>query len=150
MNAINVVPFLAAHWGRVDEQPGLLAFEPSPDQLKVYESAPWAITIFAGYRAIFCGGVVPLWPNRGEAWARLAKNCVQEFAGLHRVVRRVLFETCTLRRIEAVVECDFPQGHRWMELLGFKQEAQRMVAYYPDGRDCALYALVREEDPRNG
>lgn len=140
------VPFKREHWYAIEEQPGLIDFSPTAKQLEVYEAAPWGVTVFSGERAIFCGGIIPLWPNRGEAWARLSYECLQEFAGLHRIVRRVLFEKCTLRRIESVVELNFAAGHRWMRLLGFTRETEDcMRHYYPDGRHCVLYSLIRKE-----
>ena len=92
-------------------------------------------------KIVFCGGVTEYWKNRGEAWAILNKGCTKEFIGVHNATRR-LFEVCPIRRIEAAVEVDFMEGHRWVRALGFKMEAERLRAYTIDGRDVSLYARI--------
>lgn len=91
---------------------------------------------------VFIGGVRQYWPGRGEAWALVHPECAKHPIKLHKVVKR-FFDLCTVRRIEASVEVDFAIGRRWVEALGFKLEAERLEAYLPNGKDCALYARVK-------
>ncbi len=44
-------------------------------------------------------------------------------------------------RIEMTVRTDFPQGHRWAELLGFEQEAV-FKQYGPEGEDHVGYVRL--------
>ncbi len=92
---------------------------------------------------IMCGGISNYWANRGEAWTLLDQNCKKNFLVLHKKVKSFL-DNFPCRRIEAAVDVNFEPGHRWARLLGFKLEAPLLRAYTPDGRDHALYALVKD------
>lgn len=101
-----------------------------------------AYTILDGARVLMCGGFVEYWENRGELWAMVAQDCKREFVGMHKIVERFV-EMVPHRRIEAVVAYDFNPGHRWMRLLGFSVEAQKLRNYWPGGGDATLYSKVR-------
>lgn len=75
------------------------------------------------------------------AWALVSQDAGVHFAAIHRAVRRFL-DVSEFRRIEAHVDVDFPQGARWMKMLGFEFEA-RMRGFRPDGADMLLFARVR-------
>jgi hypothetical protein len=80
-----------------------------------------ALTAFDGDEVLLCGGIIPTRPGIGILWALLSANSGRRMLWLHRATQRVL----TLeqwQRIEADVPDDFPQGCRWLELLGFKYE----------------------------
>ena len=87
-------------------------------------------------------GMYEQWAGRASVWALLSCSAGDNFIQVHRAVARFL-DMQSYRRIEATVECDFTAGHRWMEMLGFKKEAERMESYDPDGRPHALYARTR-------
>lgn len=91
---------------------------------------------------VFCAGIHDPWPGRAEAWALLADNLKHKMLAVHRSVLEFL-DKINIKRIEAVVDRDFTQGHRWVELLGFTLEADRMRAYGYEGQDCSLYARVK-------
>jgi hypothetical protein len=110
--------------------------------LAAYEHSYAAIDVYG--RAIGVGGVVEKWPHRVEAWAIIGDNCRKYFLALHNAVKRFL-EVFPARRIEATADCDFEQGHRWLELLGFKLECERMVAFNHQGRDASLYSWIKED-----
>ena len=86
-------------------------------------------------------GIIPQWQNRAVAWGLIGENAAQHFIPLHRAVRRFL-ELSDYRRIETSVATNFKEGHRWAQLLGFKNEGT-MKAFTPNGDDCDLYAKVR-------
>lgn len=113
------------------------------DRAKAIESDPYSYTIMSGEKVLLCGGVTQYWPNRAEAWAIMDEGSTSEFIQVHRAVKKFL-DSCTIKRIEAAVDVDFEAGHRWAELLGFELEAECLKAYLPNGRDCSLYARVRE------
>jgi len=46
-----------------------------------------------------------------------------------------------LRRAQMTVRCDFPEGFRWAELLGFQKEGV-MRQYGPDGSDYAMFGRI--------
>lgn len=93
-------------------------------------------------RLIGCGGIFEYWPNRGEVWAMLDASCKRDFIEIDRAVRRML-DVAPYRRLEAIVDVGFEQGHRWCKLLGFELEAPLMRHYHPGhGGDVSLYARV--------
>jgi hypothetical protein len=91
---------------------------------------------------IVSAGIIPQWQGRAIAWAFLAEVPKPVMIAVHRAVRDFL-DGCYIQRIETSVRCDFPEGHRWATMLGFKMEAECMRAYGADGSDAALYARVR-------
>lgn len=99
-------------------------------------------SIFSDKRLLFTGGFVPQWAGRAEAWAMFAPGNTLSFYTLHKIVRRHL-EACPFRRVEATVDLEFENGHRWIRALGFELEAPRLKAYFPDGSDASLYAFLK-------
>lgn len=95
-----------------------------------------------GGRVVACGGVCPLYGFMGNAWAMISADLKHHFVIVHRIAQRVL-DAYPAQRIEAHIDVDFLNGHRWAEALGFALEAPRMRKFTPDGRDVALYARVR-------
>lgn len=92
-----------------------------------------------------CAGVVPVYgPNsiKGVAWAFLLSGSRPVFLQIHRAVKRYLDET-PYRRIEAHTDSRFSVARRWVELLGFRLEAEKLVNWFPDGRDADQWALIK-------
>lgn len=141
---MNIVPFKAEHLMAVELQDSqsYLSNWVSPEQAAALESTAWAYTGMLDDNIAGCAGVLPMWQGRGVAWAYISRFAERNhFISVHKSVSRFL-EACYLQRIEMTVDCDFPQGHRWAEMLGFTKEAECMKAYRPDGGDCSLYARV--------
>lgn len=90
---------------------------------------------------ICCAGLDPQWHNRAIAWALVGESAGRHFAAIHKNVHRFLM-SAPYRRIEAHVDVGFPQGARWMKMLGFEVEAY-MKAFRPDGADMLLFTRVR-------
>jgi len=141
--SVTVHKFSAKDWGSVIAVPQISIFEPSHEVLYHLEQLPVSLTLRDQRGKIVAHmGIRPLGADRAECWAILDWTCKNEFQSIHRVAKEYL-KTSHFTRIEAVVECDFEAGHRWVKALGFELEAERMRYYYPDGKDCALYARVR-------
>lgn len=95
-------------------------------------------------RVVFCAGVHHFWHGTGELWglfSPLAKEYLEtptfakELLGLG--VIRFGYE-----RLQAVVNPEWPEAVKFIELLGFRKEAD-MKKYGPNGVDMALYAWVK-------
>lgn len=143
---MKIVPFCAEHLRKLQVQDAQLrsvSWMPA-DQAETIQNLPAvkAFTALDGEEVLACAGVLELWEGRATAWAFLSKNVGRRFATIHRAVKRYLDMT-DYRRIEAEVEFEFKEGHRWMALLGFKRETERMVAYFPDGSDASMYVKVK-------
>lgn len=92
-------------------------------------------------RVVFLGGVIEHWPGRGEAWAVFDRDCKKEFFSLFLAIRRLL-KVCPTKRIEAVVDYDFGEGHRLAIALGFEVETFRMRNYRQNGKDATMYVRI--------
>ena len=138
-----VVPYKAEHLLALQMQPGqgyCLRFV-TPEYAKALESAH-AFTAMVGGQVVAVGGVAEIWENRGLAWSFIDRRAGAHFPALHKVVKEGL-DAAPYRRIEAETPCNFEQGHRWLKMLGFELEAERMKAFRVDGGDSALYARVK-------
>ncbi len=100
-----------------------------------------AFTGVVGDTVIGCAGCIDQWDNRTIAWALVSASAGRHMVSVHRAVAGFLAQAKS-RRIETFVDAEFPEGRRWMSMLGFKQEG-RMEAFSPCGRDFDLYARVR-------
>lgn len=99
---------------------------------------------FAGLvegEVVGCAGLIMCHAGRAIAWALLSSRATPHFASVHRAVRRFLGEQ-SIARIEAHVDCDFPQARRWVEALGFALELERMRHFLPDGRDASMWVRL--------
>jgi len=99
-------------------------------------------TAMDGDEVLACAGAIEMAPGRAVAWAYLSEDVGSRLTTVTKAVRRFLKMT-TYRRIEMDVDCEFKQAHRWAMMLGFEMECDRRRSFTPDGRDCALYAMVR-------
>lgn len=90
---------------------------------------------------LICCGVHSDGMGRGVLWALVSQDMGRHMVQITKLCRQ-FFDNAGYRRLETVVDYDFEAGHRWMKLLGFTKEAERMRSYYPTGRDCSLYAKI--------
>jgi hypothetical protein len=141
---IEVVKFTAEHLKKLDEQEATkhLASYFTDKHAELLAQDRYAYTGLCGARVVVCAGIVETWPGRGQAWAIFDRSCLKEFIHIHAIVKRFL-DAVPIKRVEAAVDCNFKNGHRWIKALGFELEAERMTAYQPDGSDCSLYARVK-------
>ena len=139
---MKVVPFEASHLQRLALQDAQMYLSNwvTKEQGQALEAHP-SYTALVDGEPVASAGIIPQWQGRAIAWAFLAEMGPQHFVGVHRAVKSFL-DVCYTQRIEMTVDCDFPEAHRWAKMLGFTLEAERMEAYSPDGRACALYARV--------
>jgi hypothetical protein len=141
-----IVKLKAEHLDELLKRPGMeiLAQYVSHDQAKELEKSEHAFSaINEEDKVVACAGIVQVWQGRGKAWAIIDRKSKQDFLSVHRAVKRFL-SVAPHRRLEADVDCEYAEGHRWMKLLGFSMEAQEMKKFRPDGGSCSLYAKVRE------
>ena len=139
------VPFEPAHIGMITVQPEQrheldAVAQADRDELANYES-------WSGFRdgeCVGCAGIITLpgWPHRAIAWALIGDSIGRDMIQIVRFIRGFI-DTYPIERIEIYVDCEFENGHRFAELLGFRMEAERMVKYGHGGRDMALYAKVK-------
>ena len=89
-------------------------------------------------RIVACAGVVSLGQEAGICWALIARDAGRHFLRFRGMFERMI-ETSGKRRLFANTECDFADGCRWLEILGFARIEQREPFCGPDGREHHLY-----------
>lgn len=141
---ITLEKFKAKHFEDLKDEKSVMGLIPflSEEHLNNLENSQYAYAGIKNGRTLFCAGVAEYWTGRAESWAILRSSAGNEMLGITKIVKRFL-EVCPIRRIEASIDVDFEQGHRWAKMLGFNLEAACLKSYFPDGKDCALYARVR-------
>lgn len=146
MSGIKIVKMTALDMHEILFDQPILAEHITEDQILALVSSKHSYTVVNAYgKVLGVGGIVEKWKGRAEAWAILDQNSREYFLCIHNAVKRFL-NGFNVRRIEAEVDCNFEAGHRWMRLLGFKKEADRMRFFDPAGNDCSLYSLVKEDN----
>lgn len=140
---MNVVPFEPEHLETIMLQPQQEQFyaHVSPEYGQALAISGPAFTGILDGRILGCAGVVKQWENRAIAWALLSGDLGNEFVRIHRAVKRFLDMT-DFHRVEAHVDANFEQGHRWIQMLGFKPEGY-MKEFNPNGGDAVLYARLK-------
>lgn len=99
----------------------------------------WTLT--DGETVAMCAGLVRMWETRAQAWSLMSAHAGRRMIRVVRIMKG-LIDLQAERRIEAVVDEEFEQGHRLIRMLGFVKEGV-MRAYLPDGGSVAMYARVR-------
>ena len=96
---------------------------------------------------IACGGLVPHWSGRAEAWALISANAAQrDLVAAARLCRDWLDKrqrNPVFRRVECYVQRDAPWRRSFMRALGFEPEGC-LRGWGPDGSDFNVYARIRE------
>jgi len=94
-------------------------------------------------RVIGIAGVAMIYPHIGTAWAILSNDSQKNMLRLTRAIKGFL-DSFDCKRIETHVKHDFTEGHRWAEMLGFKNETpDGMNNYGIDGETYDLYARCK-------
>jgi hypothetical protein len=87
------------------------------------------------------------WAGLGTAWAIITPAGCQHYLRVHRAVLaglRQIIADRGLRRVQAHVQADNFRARRWVEALGFAEEAT-LPAYGPSGESFVLAALIPKE-----
>lgn len=140
---MRIVPFEPDHLKLLLLQPSQAMMQSTLTNAEYAQSlfhAGPAYSAVQGDAVFACGGLIPQWQGRAIAWALISAEAGPHFITITKAVRRAL-DLHPFRRVETAVRHDFPQGHRWAAMLGFKPEGL-MRSYTPDGHDCDLYAKV--------
>lgn len=93
-----------------------------------------------GLECILMAGVIDVCFGRGISWCLLSKYAKYNMIACTRVVKNYL-DNADFKRIETTVECGFPEGERWAEILGMKKECK--MDNYCDGQPYYLYARCK-------
>jgi hypothetical protein len=123
---MKLIPFRAAHVDLFTPRwPGSVEGGANPDSLLAGETSGPAWTLIVDGRVIGCGGVMLLWPGVGEGWMLPGTDTHRHKLALHRTVGRQIVELQDherLRRLQTIVNVNYPESARWLSRLGFENE----------------------------
>lgn len=139
---MNVIPFEPHHVETFELQASqrYMVSHLCVEYLKALQAVGPALSAAVDGQIIACSGIAFQGFGMGVLWAFVSQSAGKHLVRLDRITRRIL-TLADLRRIEATTEASFPQGCRWLELLGFEREGL-MRAYGPDGADHYRFARI--------
>lgn len=127
----------------VEAEPGAKDLVRGTNYAQVLAQMPnsWTI-VSSGGQVLWCGGTIPAWPGRNEAWSYVSEGAGPVMTRITRETRRMLDNAPG--RTEITVDKTFTEGHRWARLLGFEVETPLLRAYGPGGEDHVGYVRFVE------
>jgi RimJ/RimL family protein N-acetyltransferase len=144
MPAIRLEPFSPAHVALIEDAGQQEWAREYFEDSAIEAAAGDAVSIYAEGEFFGCAGVVEIHKFRALVWAILVPGHRRHWLEFNRVARAWITERLkTYPRIEAYTDPDFPQAQRWMKVLGFRQEGAIKPYFFPDGRACAEWVLLR-------
>jgi len=99
-------------------------------------------TIMCDDIPMFCGGVIQIWPGRGQIWCLFNEESKPCFLPVFRRIKKFL-DNCDFDRMELSVPIGLEVGVRRARMLGFKVECDLARKFLPGGIDCTLFSRVR-------
>jgi hypothetical protein len=136
-----IVPFKKEHLLKIALQDGQDMELLTASVLETFYNGDSYSAIYGG-EVLVCAGILKIHEGRGVAWSCISRNVGVHLFDITKIMRKFILMS-PLKRIEMDVCCDFTPGHRMAKLLGFTIEAERRASYSPDGKDYALYSLVK-------
>ena len=139
---IVIVPFIPAH---------LKGFECIEQQRDIqdifsqeygeYLCRGEAYSVFVDGVVVSMHGVLNLEGNRFFSWSLMSNKTMNY---MHFITRHVnsFLNKFKSGRVETIVLTDFKQGHRWVKLLGFKNETPNGMEKYFNDKNYCLYSRV--------
>ena len=106
-----------------------------------------AFTALIDGKIIAVGGAVIYWQGVGEAWIIISENVNEYKSQMAFCIRSImdrLISELKLRRLQAVVRCDFDRAIALVDAMGFVCEG-KMEKYLSDGSSAWLYAKLIED-----
>lgn len=102
-------------------------------------------TAFAGTTVIACAGVVNCWQGRAEVWSLMSEHLPLYQKSIHQAVKRFIdHKMLSMRRLELILDPEFPRAVRWAKRLGFSYEST-MPLYGPNGEIQDMYVRLRKD-----
>ena len=105
-----------------------------------------SVTGMVDGQIMFCGGALPYWTGRAFIWGVFSERSKHHGIPVFRGIKKWIDER-PYRRLEVDVPLDVwftDVAKRRVRLLGFGLECERAKFYRSNGKDSALYSLVKE------
>jgi hypothetical protein len=139
---IEVVPFQIEHFDAMDRDPDHQDLTKSREHFAKYPLLGPAWTLMIEHKPVVSSGVVIVWEGMGEAWMLLNGKMIERYPlTVFRVIKSglsAIIEDCRLHRIQTFVLDGHPKAHKWIQVLGFKQEA-KLDGFGPDKKAYWIY-----------
>ena len=107
-----------------------------------------SMTGYVNDEIVGCGGIRKLWDGVGEVWLMLSPKTALYPTKTYECIReglQKLIDENDFVRLQAWGRIGFAKAHTLFKHLGFKAEGIARK-YTPDGVDCILYSIVRQDD----
>jgi len=147
---MTIIPFRAEHLAQIknpqEVQRAALSDLP-PKWLQLVAQANPAISAAVNDQIIASAGIIVSSSGTGFLWGAISQDAGPHFIAMHRAALRLL-QMPRLARIEAMVEVDFHEGSRWLELLGFRFDG-RVSNDGLNGEDHFRYVWTRPRSSLN-
>ena len=131
-----ILPFRPEHAAMIALQAKQREISGHVNGSELFAAGP-AVTGMINDRVIFCGGKAMQWEGRWILWALLSDEAKRHMVSATRCAKRFISEQVG-GRVEAIVRCDFKEGHRWVKLVGLDWH-HREERFLPGGLDADVY-----------
>jgi hypothetical protein len=141
---MTILPFRPEHLARIknlQEVQRRAVSDLPPKWLQLVAQANPAVSAVVNDQIIGCAGIIVSSSGTGFLWGAISQDAGPHFIAMHRAALRLL-EMARLARIEAMVEVDFDEGARWLDLLGFRFDG-RVSNDGLNGEDHCRYVWTR-------
>lgn len=145
--SLDVVQFKPNHFRELvvqNQQEDVFAKIMDPANDSSYDYGDYAWTGYSPEGIVMCGGLIPRTEVCADGWVLISKFFPKYVIPYTRKVIEkldMIQRDHGFHRIQASVDLEFTQGHRWAKLLGFKPEGV-MRKYRPGGLDSMLYGRI--------
>lgn len=144
---MNIIPYKKEHAYFVlnmnIEAQGTCLYKNFEEIAKEWEKGR-AYTLITDGGIIFCGGIVDLGRNIGEAWMLTSPLFFKYIKTSYMVCKNMFNKMCdtsSFKRVQATVFCDFKEGHSFVKHLGMNEEGT-LIAYGPKNEDVIMFARI--------
>ena len=144
---MKTVPFLREHFVELAEQDAQHHSRLVGDWKAMLDHAIRPDLSFSGIEngyLIACGGIMPIWEGVAECWFFGGELLRSRKLSVVKTLVSTLAEMVreqNIRRLQAVVHCEWDEAQRFVEFLKFKQEGL-LEGYGPDGSDHYMYSRI--------
>lgn len=111
-----------------------------PEFAAAIEATGGSFTYIVGDEIVACGGCLPQWPGRYQAWMFFTPEAGPHMRRITRIVKAGMERLSG--RIEMTVIKDYEKGHRWAKMLGFEVETPTLKRFGPAGEDHTGYVRI--------
>lgn len=114
----------------------------SADAMAAFHANHPASTLVHNDEPLVSFGITPIWDHSATVWAVFSDSAADYGAHVYRYAKQFVADISEqFERVQCDVSADLHKARRFVEMLGFAEEAV-MRKYGPNGEDFCRYARV--------